>query len=70
MKTILLLITLALASGCITAGRLAKELSKDNATVSVRVTTIYGTVQVFRSNPLAEHSVTFDTDGRPIIESK
>ncbi len=58
---------LSLSVGCVSAEKLAKELSRDNATVSVSVTTIYGTVRVWRANPMESHAVTFGPDGTPII---
>jgi hypothetical protein len=53
------------------AGRLATALGKDPASVHVRITTIYGTVEVTRTNPntnTAPH--TIGTDGSIKVEKK
>ena len=42
-----------LATGCAgrTAGQVARALAKDPASVHVRITTIYGTIEVARTAP-------------------
>jgi hypothetical protein len=53
MKKMLLLTILALPlAGCQTRlSTVLKEMGKDNATVHVRVTSIYGVVEFTRTNP-------------------
>jgi len=46
-----LLLALSLTTGCMSTSALIRELAKDQATVSVRVTTVYGTVYYTRTNP-------------------
>lgn len=53
--------------GCISKG-LVSDLSKDNATVSANVNTIYGTVKIIRSNPQTNQSVTIAPDGTVTIK--
>lgn len=72
MKKLYLLSLLPLMlCGCMNAGRLATALGKDPASVHVRITTIYGTVEVTRTNPntnTAPH--TIGTDGSIKVEKK
>lgn len=49
-------------TGCVSPSRLARDLSKDGATISINVTTIYGTMHIFRSNPL-NNTVNVNPDG-------
>jgi hypothetical protein len=48
-----LILLLTLQQGCTTAALrgLTRELAKDPATVSLRITTVYGTVTFARANP-------------------
>lgn len=50
MKTILLLLLLSL-SGCVSPSKLVRELAKDPATVHLRITTIYGVIELDRTAP-------------------
>jgi hypothetical protein len=59
-----------IASGCMTAGRLAKELAKDDATAVVDITSIYGRARIVRSNPKPGHSVTVMPDGMVTITAE
>lgn len=64
MKTILILTAaLALATtGCVNSS-LIRALAKDPASAHMRITTIYGTVEVSRTNPgtnTAPHKVSAD----------
>jgi hypothetical protein len=55
MKTTLALLTVTsiIATGCAgrTAGQVARALAKDPASVHVRITSIYGTIEVARTAP-------------------
>ena len=64
MKTILALTAaLALAAtGCVNSS-LIRALAKDPATAHMRITTIYGTVEISRTNPgtnTAPHAIKAD----------
>jgi hypothetical protein len=61
-KTLTFSVLLSL-TGCLSAPRLARELSKDNAAVSVRVTSIYGTATILRANPDCCHKAVLSPDG-------
>ena len=56
-----------LFSGCASAGKLARELGKDDATVSVKVGSIYGNAHVVRSNPKSGQAVIVTPDGTVTI---
>ena len=67
-------LALALTTGCISNGglaNLAKSLAQDPATVSIRITTVYGTLYFTRTNPGSNtlaHSIAPDgtvTAGKP-----
>lgn len=62
-KIILLTAALALAgTGCVNSS-LIRALAKDPATAHMRITTIYGTVEISRTNPGSNsppHSVNAD----------
>lgn len=52
MKTMMIgLLCGALLCGCVSGGALVRELAKDPATVSLRVTSVYGTIDYVRTNP-------------------
>ena len=56
-------IILVTTSGCVNAASVVRAMSKDPATVHIRVTTIYGTVEVARTAPgtnTPAHSVGAD----------
>lgn len=50
MKTILLFLLLSL-SGCVNTSKLVRELAKDQSTVRLRITTIYGMIELDRTSP-------------------
>lgn len=61
MKTCLLAIALLLLPGCTSMSKVVEALGKDPATAHLRVTTIYGTIEVSRTNPQTNtipHSVS------------
>jgi len=62
-KTFILCALLALAaSGCVNSS-LIRALAKDPATAHMRITTIYGTVEISRTSPTtntAAHKVSAD----------
>jgi hypothetical protein len=64
---LLLLFSLLLLSGCSTAP-LLRALSKDTATVNMRVTTIYGNVSLQRANPGTNSVTTIAPDGTITIK--
>ena len=73
MKTILAALTLTalVATGCAgrTAANVARALSKDPASVHVRITTIYGTIEVARTAPgtnTPAHAI--GTDGAIVVK--
>lgn len=51
MKLLLLIPIVALLSGCMNTPKLIKALSADPATVHLRVTTIYGVIELDRTAP-------------------
>lgn len=51
MKKLLLLPIVVLLSGCVNLSKTIKELSKDPATVHLRVTTVYGVIELDRTAP-------------------
>lgn len=51
IKFVLLLPLLIAATGCNSMPKIITALGKDPATVTVRVTTIYGTIYYTRTNP-------------------
>lgn len=55
-------------TGCMSAKSIARELGKDNATVTLDVTTIYGNIRAVRTNPTTNHSVTIQPNGNISIE--
>ncbi len=70
-KIITLLFIAAIAcAGCVNVGKLTKDLSRDNATVSASVSTVYGTMKIVRSNPTTNQTVTVSPDGTITIGSK
>lgn len=62
-KTLTLLALVAVAAtGCVNSS-LVRALAKDPATAHMRITTIYGTIEVSRTNPgtnSAPHKVSAD----------
>lgn len=60
-----LAVALTLNTGCATNGmaKLAAQLKNDPATVTFRVTTIYGTVDFKRTNVGTNHAATITGDG-------
>lgn len=54
---------LALLSGCCNLHKVVRELAKDPATASFSVTSIYGTVNVRRANPVPGMSSVISPDG-------
>lgn len=63
MKILSLLLVLLLFSGCCSTAPLLRALSKDQSTVNMRVTTIYGSVAVQRTNVGTNSIVTIAPDG-------
>ena len=53
MKTLALVIALIslFVTGCANVSSVVRAMAKDPATVHVRVTSVYGTVEVFRAAP-------------------
>lgn len=52
MKKLLLLIPIiVLMTGCVNTSKLVRELAKDPATVHLRITTIYGVIELDRTAP-------------------
>lgn len=70
MKTKLVLIAaLALVlSGCTSTSKVIKALEKDRASFKLRVTTIYGNIDIQRVNPGAGHSASLSPDGLMKVE--
>ncbi len=72
MKTLLPLLALLALTGCVGNGGLAKlanSLAKDPATVSVRLTTVYGTLYFTRTNPGTNTLAhTIGPDGQVSVE--
>lgn len=69
MKTKITLFTIAvstlvlMACGCTTPASIVRAMGKDPASVHVKVSTIYGTIEVTRANPSTNtppHSVSND----------
>lgn len=60
-----------LTTGCVTkkAEKVAEALSKDNATVVVKIGSVYGTANVIRANPGTNQDVTISPDGSVNIKS-
>jgi hypothetical protein len=50
-------------TGCSSLPDVARVLKGDNATVVVKVNTVYGTGSFIRTNPDTNHSVTISPDG-------
>ena len=60
MKTFVMLLLTVVASGCVSASKLARELAKDPATVHVSIRSIYVNIEIDRANPMTNslpHSV-------------
>jgi len=74
MKTLLLaFLAVLIGSGCVCPSgmsKLARELAKDPATVSLRVMTPYGSLDFVRANPLT-NSIRYSVspDGRVSVGS-
>lgn len=62
MKALLALALLVSITGCVNMPKIAKELAKDDATVSIKVNTIYGTASFFRAMPRT-NSLSVSPDG-------
>lgn len=73
MKRTLTLLTaiacLAMFNGCTGMSKLAKELAKDPATVSIDVQTLYGSMTFRRSNASSNHSSTVSGDGSITVDN-
>lgn len=70
-KLIVLITSLALTGGCISSSKLVNALKDDPATAHVRVTTVYGTIDVIRTNPNTNtlpHQIT--ADGVIMVDKK
>jgi hypothetical protein len=71
MKTNFLLlaavVAAVVAAGCTGTRNLARELSKDNATVVLNIGTVYGTAKIVRTNPGPGQSATISPDGSVTI---
>ena len=65
MKKIHLLLGIlcVVAPGCASSSRLVRELSKDNASVVLNISTIYGTARLVRANPPPGGEATIGADG-------
>jgi hypothetical protein len=64
MKSLLLVLALALLPGCMSMPAMVRELGKDPATLSMNVNTIYGTVRIIRIGTHATNQVvTIDPSG-------
>jgi hypothetical protein len=59
-----------IASGCVSKGRIARELAKDDATLVWDITSIYGRSRLIRSNPKPNHSVTITPEGVVTITAR
>lgn len=57
-------------SGCMSMSKLARELSKDPATVNLSLTTIYGNLRLVRTNPGTNSTVSVSPDGTVSVERK
>lgn len=63
-KNLLILVCLLpLAVGCTSTKGLVRELAKDNASVVVNISTIYGTARLVRANPPPGGSASITPDG-------
>jgi hypothetical protein len=64
MRTVLLGLVVALTAGCSLSpsAEMLRELAKDPATICVTITSVYGTVKVFRT-AAPNASVRCDQDG-------
>lgn len=69
-KFLLLAIALTSLTGCISGSRLAKELAKSDASVSLSVNTIYGTVKFSRANPREGQTATISPDGTLTVTAR
>lgn len=66
---LLLIACLAVAvTGCTSLSKVVKELAKDDATLSLQVRTIYGSVDLKRANPHTNHSAKVTSDGSLSVE--
>jgi uncharacterized protein YceK len=66
MKKLLLTLTVIslLGTGCANVSSVVRAMAKDPATVHVRVTSVYGTVEVFRTAPMTNSMPhTINPDG-------
>lgn len=63
------LLCLAPLTGCTSMSKLAKELAKDPATVSIDVRSVYGTMTFRRSNASSNHSATVSADGSIVVDN-
>jgi hypothetical protein len=61
---------MAVGSGCVSVGKVAKELKGDNSVVVHNINTIYGTSKFIRANPTTNQSVTIAPDGTVTINAK
>lgn len=69
IATLLSLFAIALAlSGCTSTAKVIKALEKDRASFKLRVTTIYGNIDIQRVNPGAGHSASLSPDGLMKVE--
>lgn len=55
-------------SGCMSSGKLVRELARDNASVSVDVMTPYGSARLRRANPPPGGSATITPDGTLTVQ--
>lgn len=65
--TLLAACALALC-GCTSTAKIIKALEKDRASFKLRVTTIYGNIDIQRINPAAGHSASLSPDGLMKVE--
>ena len=62
-KLLLSILTLPLLTGCISTAKIFKEMAQDPATVHFSIRTVYGTVELIRTNPLTNslpHTISPD----------
>lgn len=71
LLAVLSLGTICFSTGCSSTNisKLTEALGKDNATVVSKVSSIYGTGYVIRSNPGTNQDVTITSDGTVTIKS-
>jgi hypothetical protein len=69
MKKILLLLPLLAGCSSTNITALVGALKDDPATVSVNVSSVYGTLRFIRTNPRTNETVTVSPDGTVTIKS-